>query len=83
MRQPFETKGYLWLHWLPLATPEKALVDCLYISCRRGKKYTAWTELTTPKHFNQTRARHLCQTIGDKRLKAAVLKKLDILLTRM
>ncbi|MBI5299480.1 MAG: type IV toxin-antitoxin system AbiEi family antitoxin domain-containing protein [Deltaproteobacteria bacterium] len=83
--EPGFFNGFEWTPWMkfPLATPEKALMDCLYISCRRGKKYTAFPELTYPKHFSQTRARHLCQTIGDKRLKAAILKKLNILLTRM
>lgn len=83
--EPGFFNGFEWAVGMkfPMATPEKALVDCLYISCRRGKKYTAFPELTYPKHFSKARARHLCHAIADKRLKAAVLKKLDVLLTRM
>lgn len=63
-----------------VASPEKALVDCLYIASRRGKNYGTFPELEFPRGFRRRRARGWVARIRDARLRAAVAQKLEALL---
>jgi len=59
-----------------IATPEKAVVDCLYLSGRKGKRFGFLPELELPRSFSFRRARKWARRIAEPRLRAYVLEKL-------
>lgn len=59
-----------------IAEPEKALVDCLYLSARKKKQFGHFPELSFPKSFSFKKARGWAREIPDKRLRVSVLGKL-------
>ena len=59
-----------------IATPEKAVVDCLYLSGRKRKRFGFLPELELPRSFSFRRARNWAQRIAEPRLRAHVLGKL-------
>jgi predicted transcriptional regulator of viral defense system len=63
-----------------VASPEKALVDCLYLSTRRGKRFGSFPELSFPRGFSARRARGWARSIPDPRIRAAVLDRLEAIL---
>jgi predicted transcriptional regulator of viral defense system len=65
-----------------IAEPEKALVDCLYISTRRGKQFCRFPRLHFPRSFRFRRAREWVERISDWRTRSYVGKRLDMLLRR-
>lgn len=62
-----------------IATPEKALVDCLYFSTRKGKYFSVLPELSLPKNFGKKRVLEWIDKIPYKNLKAAVRKRFEAL----
>jgi len=63
-----------------IATPEKALVDCLYLASRRGKRYLSFPELEFPRSFRKSVAKRWVTKIEYPRLRKSVMRKLtDIL----
>jgi len=62
-----------------LATPEKAVVDCLYISGRKAKRFEFFPELELPRSFRFRVAREWASRIGEPRVRTYVLKKLKAL----
>lgn len=60
-----------------IAEPEKALVDCLYLSVRKKKQFSYFPELHFPKLFNFNKARGWAKKIPDHKISHAVIKKLD------
>lgn len=53
-------KGYDWYQGsgsFLIATPEKALVDCFYVSSRRNRQFSHFPELDLSKSFSNKRAR--------------------------
>jgi hypothetical protein len=61
----------------PLATPEKALVDVLYLSATRDRTLSRLPELELPRAFSIHRARRWVQEIPDERARARVAKRLE------
>lgn len=59
-----------------VASPEKALVDCLYLSSRKGRHFAALPELTLPEGFRRRKAYDWVKRIPYERLRAAVMEKL-------
>lgn len=59
-----------------IATQEKAVVDCLYLSGRKGKRFGFLPELELPRSFSFRRARTWAHRIKEPRLRAHVLGKL-------
>lgn len=59
-----------------VATPEKALVDCLYLSVRKGQRFTTLPELSLPQEWNQRLTFSWIKRIGDPRLQKAVQSRL-------
>ncbi len=59
-----------------IATPEKALVDCLYLSSRKGRRFASLPELTLPAGFRKRLAHEWVSRIPYERLRAAVKGKL-------
>lgn len=64
-----------------LATPEKALVDFLYLAPARSKLFCALPELEWPKRFRAGVARDMVRRIGTARRRAFVAARLDALLS--
>jgi len=60
-----------------IAEPEKALVDCLYISARKKRQFGYFPELHFPKSFSFRKAEKWAGDIPDARIRASVLKKLE------
>ena len=62
-----------------IAEPEKALVDCLYLSACRKKQFAYFPELYFPKSFSFKRAREWVRKISDFKISSYVQRKLDII----
>jgi predicted transcriptional regulator of viral defense system len=62
-----------------VATPEKALVDCLYLSSRRAKRFGTFPEIERGRRFSDRRAREWVRRIPDSRIRAHVSGKLESL----
>lgn len=78
-------KGFQWYKGegnFLIAEPEKALVDCLYLSARKKKQFGYFPELLFPKSFSFKKARWWAGQIPDKRLRASVLGKLKALFSK-
>ncbi len=72
-------KGFGWYRdtgEFLIAEPEKALIDCLYLSARKKRQFGYFPELHFPKSFSFKKARQWAQVIPDKRIRIAVLRKL-------
>ncbi|OGI09273.1 MAG: hypothetical protein A3I68_09125 [Candidatus Melainabacteria bacterium RIFCSPLOWO2_02_FULL_35_15] len=54
-----------------IASPEKALLDTLYISTRKGKKFSSLPELDL-KNLNMKQFKHLKGNIKSKKIKTAI-----------
>ncbi len=63
-----------------LATPEKALVDFLYLTPARSKLFRALPELDWPKRFRVSTARAMVQRIAPVRRRTLVARRLEALL---
>lgn len=60
-----------------IAEPEKALVDCLYLSARRKKQFTHFPELYFSKSFSFAKAEKWVKKINDLKIRTHVQKKLN------
>jgi predicted transcriptional regulator of viral defense system len=60
-----------------LATPEKALIDFLYLAPAKSKLFRALPELELPARFSQRRARAIVARIGSARRRAMVSRLLE------
>jgi predicted transcriptional regulator of viral defense system len=65
-----------------LATPEKALVDFLYLAPARSQLFRALPELEWPKQFSARRARAMVGRVEPKRRRRVVSRTLNALLER-
>lgn len=59
-----------------IATPEKALVDCLYLSCKKGRQFSFFPELNLTSSFSFKNASFWAKKIPDKRIQKKVIEKL-------
>ncbi len=62
-----------------IATPEKALVDSLYVSSRRGKQFGFFPEIEFGKGFRFDEAQKWAEQIPDPRIRKYVQKRLQSL----
>ena len=60
-----------------IAEPEKALVDCLYLSARKKKQFGHFPELHFSTRFNFKKARYWARQIPDPKLRSYVNKELE------
>jgi predicted transcriptional regulator of viral defense system len=60
-----------------IAEPEKALVDCLYLSGRRKKQFSYFPELRFPKKFSFKKAEKWAGIILDSKIRSYVRKNLS------
>lgn len=73
-------KGFDWYKGngrFLIAEPEKALIDCLYISSRRKKQFRHFPELHFSKTFSFKNARDWAGQIPDKNIRVCVNRKLE------
>jgi predicted transcriptional regulator of viral defense system len=60
-----------------VAAPEKALLDCLYLSGRKGNQYRHFPELHFPPSFSFTKARRWAGKIKEAWLRKFVIERLE------
>lgn len=60
-----------------IATPEKAFIDCLYLSCKRGRQFSFFPEIDLTSGFSFKNAKLWAKKIIDKRIQRKVLEKLN------
>lgn len=73
-------KGFDWYKGTGsflIAEPEKAFIDCLYISARKKRKFGYFPELHFPKSFSFNKAKRWAKAIPDAKIRTSVLKKLE------
>jgi predicted transcriptional regulator of viral defense system len=78
-------KGFDWYKGsgsFLIAQPEKALVDCLYLSARKKRQFGYFPELSFPKSFDFNKARKWASAISDPKIRSFVRAKLEALLSR-
>lgn len=59
-----------------LATPEKALLDVLYLASARSRLFSSLPELVLARGFNRREARHWIERIGDPSRRTMVRERL-------
>ena len=77
-------KGFDWYRGegdFLIAEPEKALIDCLYLSARKKKQFGHFPELHFPASFSMKKAENWAKQIPYKKIRLSVLKKLEALRT--
>jgi len=82
---PLFFKGFDWYRGegkFLIAEPEKAFVDCLYLSVRKKKQFGYFPELHFPKDFSFKRVRKWIKDIPSGKLREAVLKKANSYLNK-
>ena len=62
-----------------IATPEKALVDSLYLSSRKGKRFGFFPEMDLSAGFSFRRANEWVRVIPDERIRKFVGERLKLL----
>jgi predicted transcriptional regulator of viral defense system len=65
-----------------IATPEKALVDCLYLSSRKGKRFGHFPEIELGHGFSMRRAGEWVRRIPDLKIRRFVSERLTSLVER-
>ncbi len=63
-----------------IASPEKALVDCLYLASRKGKRFRFLTGVDLGSGFDRPAARRWVRRIPDPRIRTHVGRSLEALL---
>ena len=79
-------KGFDWYKGkgsFLIAEPEKALVDCLYLSARKKNQFGYFPELSFPKSFSFNKAKKWASQIPDAKIRVSVLKKLKAIYKRV
>lgn len=79
-------KGFIWYKGAGeflIAEPEKAVVDCLYLSARKKRQFGHFPELHFPGSFSLKKAQRWVNEIPDRRLRASVLGKLKAINERV
>jgi predicted transcriptional regulator of viral defense system len=73
-------KGFVWYqekgHFL-IAEPEKALIDCIYLSVGKKKQFSYFPELRLSNSFNFGKAKKWAREIPNLKIRSSVLKKLE------
>lgn len=68
---------------IKIATPEKALIDFLYLSPAKSKLFHSLPEVELPKNFRMKEVRHMISFIRSIRRRKLVRDRLDRLITRV
>ena len=82
---PFFFNGFDWYKGTGrflIAEPEKALIDCLYLSAYKKKQFKYFPELHFPKSFSIKRTKDWAKRIPNHKIRFYVQNKLDALIRR-
>ncbi len=61
-----------------IASPEKALLDTLYLSTRKGNRFASLPELDLSQNFNKRKFKELLnKCVTDKRIRSAISSKFE------
>jgi len=66
-----------------IASPEKALIDCLYLSSRKGRRFGRLPAFAPDARFSRRLARAWVDEIPDRRIREHVGEKLSALLASL
>lgn len=78
--QPTFFDGFTWYKGTGsflIAEPEKALIDSLYLSTRKKKRFGYFPELHFPKSFNFKKAKRWAKRIPEHKIQNCVNKRLE------
>jgi predicted transcriptional regulator of viral defense system len=78
----FLLDGFDVLEDVHMASPEKALLDVLYLSATRDRRFAALPELELPSNFSTRRARGWIGKIPSARMRGLVKSRFEQLMTR-
>lgn len=65
-----------------MATPEKALLDLIYLSRGRPSFFKSLPELELPATFSSVRAKKMIEKITSIRLRTLVSTRLDVIIKK-
>jgi len=65
-----------------IASAEKALADCLYLSSKRGKQFRFFPEMDLDRPFSFLRTADWVRRIPDKRIRTYALGRLELMRER-
>ncbi len=77
---PLFFKGFDWYNkdgMFLIAKPEKAFVDCLYLSVRKKKQFGYFPELHLPRNFSFKKVIRWANEIPSLKIRKAVFKKIE------
>lgn len=80
---PLFFDGFVWYKGdtnFLIAEPEKALVDCLYLSARKKKQFSYFPELYFPRTFSFKKAKEWVEKISNPKVSIYLQKKLDTII---
>jgi predicted transcriptional regulator of viral defense system len=60
-----------------IAEPEKALIDSLYLSSRKGKQFGHFPEMHFPREFSFAKAKKWVERIPEKKIRLYISRKLE------
>lgn len=75
--------GFENINQIKIATPEKALVDVLYLAPARSSLFKSLPEIEFPKSFNRTKVNEIISRIPSLRTRTLVEKKFKALWARV
>lgn len=77
--QPDFFFGFETVDQIKIATPEKALIDTLYLTQAKSKLFKTLPEIEIPTSFSQKKANEIINQITPLRTKTLVQKRLEVL----
>jgi predicted transcriptional regulator of viral defense system len=79
--QPDFFFGFDMVGQIKIATPEKALIDILYLTPARSKLFKTLPEIEFPSSFSQKKVKEIINKIPSERIKTVVQTRLEALLS--
>ncbi|OGT44640.1 MAG: hypothetical protein A3F42_07955 [Gammaproteobacteria bacterium RIFCSPHIGHO2_12_FULL_37_34] len=73
--------GFARNNQINIATPEKALIDVLYLTSAKSNLFKALPEIEFPKSFNYKKAKAIIKKIPSQRVRTLVQKRFEKLLS--
>ena len=80
--QPKFFFGFELINQIKIATPEKALIDVLYLTPASSNLFKTLPEVEFPESFSQQKAMAIINKIPSKRIKTIVRERLETLLSK-
>jgi predicted transcriptional regulator of viral defense system len=68
---------------IKMATPEKALIDCLYLSIGRSRQFGSFPEIELPSSFSQKKAAEIIDRIPSRTRRGAIRQRFEDLMLKL